>query len=80
MELFLLSLCEQSIKGARKFGRVVEIKGLNQERIRAKMISLVHITDMVRTRKHDNAQLKEFRLVTNPSQNLEAIHPWHFDV
>src|SRR5579862_9514720 len=44
------------------------------------MVGSVGIADVVRTGKHDDAQIKKLPLLTYPLQHLEAVHSGHLDV
>jgi len=71
---------EKCVERPRQLGGVLEIKGLNQERICAKVVGFIRIADVVRIREHDHAQFKKFPLLANPPQHFKPVHPRHYDV
>ena len=50
-----LILCQKYVKRPRQFARVLEIQWLNQEGIRSKVVSLIHVANVVGIRQHDHA-------------------------
>ena len=52
----MLLLCQKYVKRSPQFARVLKIQWLNQEGIRAKMVSFIHVANVVGIRQHEKGQ------------------------